>query len=368
MIYDQAVIGAGINGCAISHFLAEAGKKVALIDKGGIAAGGSGAAGAFVSPKFSKGGPLKALMDNAFKFSLDFYNSCFSEFINNVPLLHIARFDDENERVAYFKKHTDFEISDVPEEAWEMLTDYARSFESVYLLHDGIVDAKGVCEALAENAQLFIEEVKEIVYTDGLWHIGDIVAKEVIVATGAYHGVLDEPYIELRPVWGQRIDIKTSTKLDFTIHHQLSISPSSENGVMALGATHDLNYNPQLCSEPYDLEPGRKELIKKALDTIALKDIEVIGDYTGLRSGSNDYLPLLGRVVEAKASTAAEPKYYPDLYMINGVGGYGFVQGPYLARQLSRHILYGEELDEKLAPERFFRRWLKRCAAKRVTG
>jgi tRNA 5-methylaminomethyl-2-thiouridine biosynthesis bifunctional protein len=172
--------------------------------------------------------------------------------------------------------------------------------------------------------------------------------------------VLDEPYIQLRPVWGQRIDIRTSTRLDFTIHHQLSISPSGEDGVMALGATHDLNYNPQLCSEPYDLEPGRKELIGKALDTIELKDIEVIGDYTGLRSGSNDYLPLLGRVVKAEISSVEEPEYYPALYMINGVGGYGFVQGPYLARQLSRHILYGEELDEKLAPERFFRRWIKR--------
>ena len=360
MIYDHAVIGAGINGCALSYFLTEAGKKTALIDKEGIAAGGSGAAGAFVSPKFSKGGPLKALMDSAFRFSLDFYNNSFAEFINNVPLLHIARFKDENDRVAHFKEHTDFEISDVPEEVSGMLTDYARSFESVYLLHDGIVDARGVCGALAQKADLFIEEIEGIVYRDGLWHIGDIISKEVTVATGAYSGVLVEPYIQLRPVWGQRIDIRTSTRLDFTIHHQLSISPSSEDGVMALGATHDLNYNPQLCSEPYDLEPGRKELIEKALDTIELKDIEVIGDYTGLRSGSNDYLPLLGRVVKAEISSVEEPEYYPALYMINGVGGYGFVQGPYLARQLSRHILYGEELDEKLAPERFFRRWIKR--------
>ena len=374
-MFDTAIIGAGINGCSAAWFLTRSGQKVALIDQKGIASGGSGAAGAFISPKFSKGGPLKTLMDDAFDFSLAFYNTHFPEYISNVPLLHIARFENENQKVAAFKKQTHLATSEVPEAVSAMLSEYAKSFESVYLLNDGIVDAQKMCEALASEAELFIEKIESIVYENDAWHIGEnIVAKEVIVATGAYSGVLHEPYINLRPVWGQRIDIETSTKLDFTMHHQLSISPSKDDGTLALGATHDVHYHPE-ANEPYDLEPGRAELVKKALDSLKLEDIRVIKDYTGLRSGSNDYLPLLGRVVKAEASLENEPKllkgakmdssrlvYYPHLYMMNGVGGYGFVQGPFLAEQLSRHMLNGDTLDPQLEPERFFKRWVKRSA------
>ncbi len=381
-MFDVAVIGAGINGCAVSYFLTQAGRSVALIDQDGIAAGGSGAAGAFISPKFSKGGPLKSLMDDAFDFSLDFYNRHFPEYITNVPLLHIARFADENSKVAAFKQQTHLSTAEIPEAVQEMMTEYANSFESVYLLNDGIVDAKSVCEALASNAELFIEQIEQIVYRDGAWYIGDnIRAKKVIITIGAYKKIIDEPYIKMRPVWGQRIDIKTTTKLDFTLHHQLSVSPSKADGTLALGATHDVHYHPEEAEKPYDLEPGRAELVKKALDSLKLENIEVINDYTGLRSGSNDYLPLVGKVVKAKETLEKIPdilkgikvdsgqfEYYPDLYMINGVGGYGFVQGPYLARMLSRHILNDEALNPQFDPTRFFTRWAKRSAVQELAS
>ena len=53
-MYDIAVIGAGINGCSVAYELVKENKSVILFDKSGIASGGSGAAGAFISPKFSK--------------------------------------------------------------------------------------------------------------------------------------------------------------------------------------------------------------------------------------------------------------------------------------------------------------------------
>ncbi len=378
-MFDTVIIGAGISGCSTAYFLTRGGEKVALIDQEGIAAGGSGAAGAFISPKFSKGGPLKSLMDDAFDFSLKFYNHYFPEHINNVPLLHIARFSDENSKVTVFKKQTHLQTAEVPESVQNMLSEYARSFESVYLLNDGIVNATPVCEALAGDVKFFIEKIKHIVYKEGVWHIGEnIRAKKVIITIGAYTKILDEPYLNMRPVWGQRIDIKTTTKLDFTMHHQLSISASNVDGTVALGATHDVHYHPETSKEPYDFEPGRVELVKKALDSLQLENIEVLKDYAGLRSGSNDYLPLVGRVVKAEETLACEPdllkgikvkseqfKYYPDLYMINGVGGYGFVQGPFLAEMLSRHILEGKLLNPQFDPTRFFTRWAKRNGMKK---
>jgi tRNA 5-methylaminomethyl-2-thiouridine biosynthesis bifunctional protein len=53
-IYDTAIIGAGINGCSCAYFLSQAQQNVILIDQDGIAAGGSGAAGAVFSPLITK--------------------------------------------------------------------------------------------------------------------------------------------------------------------------------------------------------------------------------------------------------------------------------------------------------------------------
>ena len=104
-----------------------------------------------------------------------------------------------------------------------------------------------------------------------------------------------------------------------------------------------------------------------------LENIEIVKDYTGLRSGSFDYLPMLGPLVLAKETLLtckgslhvkkpdfSEYMYYPNLYMINGSGGYGFVLAPYLAKILTEHILHGKKISERISPARFFARWAKR--------
>jgi len=193
-----------------------------------------------------------------------------------------------------------------------------------------------------------------------------------VIATGAYKHIINEPYIQLRGVWGHRIDIKTSTINDKSLHQFVSISPSKD-GVVAIGATHNLDYHPQTSTEPYDVTQGRLELLEKASRTIELKDVEVIKDYVGLRSGSFDYMPLLGplvlsnetlecceRKVKIKKPNYDDFSYYPNLYMINGNGGYGFVLAPYLARMLRKFIVEATPLDAALSPARFFARWAKR--------
>jgi tRNA 5-methylaminomethyl-2-thiouridine biosynthesis bifunctional protein len=214
--------------------------------------------------------------------------------------------------------------------------------------------------------------VTELKRLKDAWKLNGIRAKTVLLATGAYDKLVDEPYIKLRGVWGHRIDIRTTTKIDAIIHHTVSLAPTDADGVSAIGATHDVHYHPQRSEEPYDIESGRKELIEKATGTVRLEAVEVLRDYTGLRSGSNDYLPLLGRLVDAEATLREYPqlqkgqsidpdtyRYHPDLYMINGSGGYGFVLAPYLASMLCRHLVKEEPLDPQLEPLRFFNRWVK---------
>ena len=361
-MYDIAIIGAGINGCSIAHELTEAKKKVILFDEGGVASGGSGAAGAFISPKFSKAGELKEILHEAFLYSMSFYEKNFPKLLTKAQLLHIAKDESDAEVLKVYKENTPLSLLDLEAKGEESLS-----------INAGIVNAKAMCEAMAKSTKFMKQRVDTIYYEDGIWIINDTyTAKEVVLASGAYKQIVKEPYIQLRGVWGHRIDIKTSTKNPYSIHQYVSISPSND-GVLAIGATHNVHYHPQTSTEPYDIQEGREELLEKASRTIKLEDVEVLKDYTGLRSGSFDYMPMVGSLVlshetlkntsinfKVKKADYSEYDYYPNLYMINGSGGYGFVLAPYLAKILSEHILSAKEISPRLSPARFFARWAKK--------
>jgi len=371
-MYDLAIIGAGINGASIAHEAAKDGKKVIIFDTEGIASGGSGAAGAFIAPKFSKSGELKELLHNAFVYSMAFYEKEYPNLFTKTELVHIAKDEESSEILKYYKQNTSLELKEPAREFLDSLSEYARSFENI-CLDAGVVNAQAMCMAMSKSAKFKKEKVETLVYDDEMWVINETYsAKSILLATGAYEGVIKEPYIKLRGVWGHRIDIKTSTFNRYSLHQNVSISPSSD-GVLAIGATHNVHYHPQTTTEPYDIEAGRAELLEKAAKTINLEDVEVIKDYTGLRSGSFDYMPIVGSLVLSTETLASksirfkvkkpnfdEYTYYPNLYMINGNGGYGFVLAPYLAKMLNKHIFSGEKINDRLSPARFFARYAKK--------
>ena len=371
-IYDIAIIGAGINGCSLAYEFLKEDKSVLLLDKEGVAAGGSGAAGAFISPKFSKAGELKAIINNAFLYSMEYYEKNFPNAFSKTQLFHIAKDEKEAEILKYFKQHTMLSLLQVTPTQQNFLTKEAQDMESISL-ESGIVNAQKVCKEMIKEADFFIREIQQVLWKEEKWIINEeFKAKKIIFTTGAYKTIIDEPYIKLRGVWGHRIDIQTTTTNPNTLHQYVSIS-SSKNGKIAIGATHNVHYHPQKTDKAYDIESGRRELLQKASQTIHLKDIQILKDYTGLRSGSFDYMPIVGSLVDSNKTLQNSQKkirikkpdfqqfhYYPNLYMMNGSGGYGFVLAPYLAHILKEHILYKKPIDNQLLPARFFARWAKR--------
>jgi len=372
MIYDVIIIGAGVNGCCSAYTLHKAGLRVALIDQAGIASGGSGAAGAFISPKISKAGELKEIMSEAHAEALAFYTAHFPQFTLVKPLLHIANIPKEGDKVESFKHETHLKHSTIPHKIQTLLSDEALQAPSIYFDIGAVVDAQGVCNAMADGIDFYPSKVEQLIHTDGLWKIGELTAKHLVLAIGAYPKLLPIDYVGLRGIWGHRIDIETSTHIPCILHHHVSISPTTKEGIVAIGATHDVHYSP-FSGMSYDVEQGRATLLEKASKTLKLNNINILKDYMGLRSGSNDYLPMLGRLVDAEVTLEKYPLlrhgekvdpsefiYYPNLTMLNGSGGYGFVLAPYLAKRLKEFIVEGREIDPILSPSRFFPRWAKR--------
>ncbi len=365
-MYDVAIVGAGINGCLVAYQLKLLGQKVIVFDREGIAAGGSGAAGAFLSPKFAKNGELKELLNSSLDIALDFYTTHFPRYIQHNNLLHIAKDEKDAGHIQFCKEHDSLELLEHPPLDPEN--------EYIYTSKSAIVDAQHMCNALLEDIDYKTESIDTLEYVQDNWLLNkNYKAKKVILATGAYeHNFYEQPYKNIRGIWGHRIDVKTSTNNEISIHQFVSISPTKGNQ-LSIGATHNVHYHPQTSKESYDYEAGRLELLEKANRTLQLQNVQVLKDYTGLRSGSVDYMPIVGpivdstkslekltrREIEQKHSDFSKLKYHKELYMINGSAGYGYVLAPFLAITLAKAIVQNEEVPVELLPARFFYRWAK---------
>lgn len=372
MLYDVVIVGAGINGCTSAYFLHQAGLRVALIDQNGIASGGSGAAGAFISPKISKKGVLKEIMAVAHLEALEFYTTLFPHHTLQKPLLHIAKNSDDQSLLKHYKQEKQYVDKEVCSSVYSTLNASLANTESICFEESAVINARGVCEALADGVDFFQQKVDTLNEELDGWSINGIRGNHLILCIGAYPKILPIDYVGIRGIWGHRIDVKSTTIPSCILHHFVSISPTLSRDILAIGATHDVHFSP-FETLAYDIEKGRSELLEKASQTLKLDNIKIVRDYTGLRSGSSDYLPMLGSLVNAKASLALHPHlshgkavdpkeyhYYPNLTMVNGSGGYGFVLAPYLAKRLKEHLVDKKPLDERLSPARFFPRWAKR--------
>jgi glycine/D-amino acid oxidase-like deaminating enzyme len=104
-----------------------------------------------------------------------------------------------------------------------------------------------------------------------------------------------------------------------------------------------------------------------------LKELKFIQAFGGARAASYDYFPVIGTLIDAERTIEAFPYlkkgskvpvqkfiHHKNLYILNGVGGRGFVLSPYLAYELSEHIINGKLLDEHLTSSRLFTRYARK--------
>jgi hypothetical protein len=67
--------------------------------------------------------------------------------------------------------------------------------------------------------------------------------------------------------------------------------------------------------------------------------------------------PSLKNGIEAKLEDLI---FYKNLYILNGVGGRGFVFAPFLAKQLIDSIFKDTKIEKTVESYRLFKKWVKR--------
>jgi tRNA 5-methylaminomethyl-2-thiouridine biosynthesis bifunctional protein len=332
LIYDFIVVGGGVAGASISYFLEKGGFSVLLFEKEKLGAGGSGTAGAFLNPKVGKKGPLNDLVNSAMNFSIELYKKEFQNDFYPTPLLH-----------------------------------YGENDEVTKIENAGIIDPVPVLKKLTERVDIEFREVKEPIFDGEYWSVDEFKGNNLFLTTGAYPNFLKEQSIHIRPVWGQRIDVKIDKILDESRHREVSISRTVK-GSVRIGATHHRDVFSRDISE----EDSQK-ILEKASFLSEIEGAEVIKAYGGVRSASIDYFPLIGRVPNTEESLKNYPtvkrgakvkptdlSYFPNLFMFSGLGGYGYSLSPYLANSFVKSYKKGEFGDKQVEPYRFLWRQVKR--------
>lgn len=362
-MYKYIIVGAGIAGCSVAHFLSKYTNDILLIDANeAVGAGASGAAGAFLSPLLGKSNEFKTLVTKSLIFSTTFYKDILPQNIQNCGVLRIPKDSIDREKFLHYEH--DFE--------------FTTQNDGYFFPIGSVVDSKLTCLNLTTNIKKLLNfKVNKIQFCRPFWKINESLSCEnLILCTGANVDFLPE-YVQIRPVWGQRIVCKTNKLLNHNYHKACSISKSFKNEydfddkkpyIISIGATHHRFVSQKDCNDE-----DTKTLLGSASDITDIGEIEVIDKKGGARSTSVDYFPMVGYLIDEIKTTKEFPHLkngthvkedrftrFDNLYILNGVGGRGFVLSPYLASQLVEYIINKKQLPNTITTDRLFKRWVKK--------
>jgi len=362
--YDTIIIGAGIAGASLAYALTQQNQKVLVLDKNGIASGGSGAAGAFVSPKIGLPSPLHSLTNEAFEYAKIFYLKHCPEYYAQTGVLRIPKGDADAKKFPVYEKANSNVYEHYDSERLKAMGIDVH-YDGFFFPEAGACEALDICEFLLKDIDFHIDEVKEIAYHEGKWIIDGYSAKNVVIATGFENKLFDMDYMGVHGVWGNRGDFSSTLDLPISMHQSMSVG-ANVDGIIKLGATHERGVqNVKPCEEKESLK--LKEMASELIDT---SDLELTKMYCGMRAGSRDSFPLIGKVIDVESMLENHPsikkgrkfslKYIDNLYVYNGLGGRGFVFAPMMAQMLAAYMLEGKEIDKRVNPDRLFWKWCRK--------
>jgi len=370
--YDFLIIGAGSAGCSSAYFLHKEGKSVAIVDREEIAGGASGAAGAFLSPLPGQKNLYNSLVNYALNFSLPFFENLLPQAVDKRGVLRVVNNNFDEDKLSQNSIKYDY----FDNKKLQNISKYFKNIEGYFYENAAVIEPIQICKKLTEGCDFYKIDVKNLKFENGFYMLENIRAENIILAQGVSSSLVEIPYMKISPIFGLRIDVKTTTKVPFNIHKSISISTNKQDGTVSIGATHERHDSQKMeclttcdkCSFYVNSDEAQiKALLFQADELIKLDDFEVIKSYKGARATIKSYFPVIGKVVDYKSTLKKHPSikngtkippenldYFPNLYVINALGSRGFVFGPYLAKILTQNILHNEPIPKEISTLKLF--------------
>ncbi|SHO81672.1 tRNA (5-methylaminomethyl-2-thiouridylate)-methyltransferase / FAD-dependent cmnm(5)s(2)U34 oxidoreductase [hydrothermal vent metagenome] len=348
--YDTIIIGAGVAGANIAYSLFQKAESILVISDGIIA---SNSAGAFVSSKIGKASPLKTLTDKSFEFAKDFYISKFPKYYHQTGVIRLPKDKKDSEKFDIYREFNTSSFRDINID--ELKKKSINSLYDGFIFDDAGVCDSEICQELLKDIEVVDIKVQDIKRDNDLWQIDRYSSKNLILATGYRDDLFDIKYMGIGATYGCRGDFKSNIDIPNSLHKNVSISKNFD-GIIKIGATHR--------------DEKITSMIEKASHLIDISKVELIKTYCGNRAGSRDYSPLVGKIIDVKYMLDNYPnikkgrtyrlKYIDNLFILNGLGGRGFVLAPLMAKMLSEYIIDDIELPKEINPDRLFFKWCRK--------
>jgi len=316
---DVIVVGAGAIGTSIAYQLAKAGVKVMVFERGQVGGGATGASAGMIQLNPDRNTPSSLSTLEAESARL--FPALATELLNRTgmdigyraaPLLHVALREEEEPRL---RGHRAWQVEHGVAVAW---VDRSAALDLEPMLNPDIRGAlyypdnrqlmpQDLARALARAAVDLGAVLREGAPIDRLLTDGDRVigvaiggesvhAGEVVIANGAWaaawSAALRTP-IPVRPVRGQMVALRsTGTALRNVVSSLEGYILTKPDGSTYVGTTVE--------EAGYDARPTAAG-IAGLLATVPhlapqLADATFVSAWAGLRPGTSDGLPLLGRL------------------------------------------------------------------------
>ena len=339
MTIDFLIVGQGVAGSVLAWTLDQRGYSVLLADSPALPSA-SGAAAGIVNPLTGRKLVRTWSADKLFPFLHDFYTDIEQQLgVRFFYPKNIYRpFRSETERTNYLALlndpetgkyahetsdnqsysdfiHNEFGGLTVTQSGWVDLTEFVRIMKGYFIKKNQYYEGKVSANEFITNVDSCSWKeltVKKVIFCDGV--------------QGRENSLFD--WLPYNPVKGQ---ILTATVDDYPIksivNQGVFILPLRP-GLIRIGATytwHDLDW--QTSNE------GRAFLEKKVASVLRVP-YRVVAQQAGIRPSTKDRRPFVGLHPEHQA-----------VGIFGGMGSKGASLTPYLAHQLTRHLLDGEDLD-----------------------
>lgn len=341
------IIGAGLSGTCLAHYLLNKGHSIQLIDRGenhstAIAAG-------MVNPMVFRRMNKSWRLDEFAKESKSYYLELEQKLHQKLfhPLIIRRMLSSDQERNYWLERQKLPEYQDYLMAITAADEDYSAAenpFGSGRVNNAFWVDARAyyqhnlsyfqdrqMLKKAPFDRQLFDEEKRSY---EGVSY------DKVVFCVG--YEQMSTPFFANLPIQqtkGQTLRIRSNEiPENESLNRKCFVLPLG-NQVFRVGATYEWD-NPSLSPS----EEAKQELVEH-LKVLGDFSYEILDQQVGVRPTVLDRRPILG-----------EHHQFKNIFLFNGLGTKGYLMAPTLARELSEHMLEGKPLDQEISIERFYKK------------
>lgn len=344
---DFILVGQGLAGTLLAHFLKTAGKRILVIDQPGGNAASQVAAG-IINPVTGRRFVKSWMIETLLPFAKETY-----QMLENQLDIHVYHEKNILRALANPKEENDW-LARATEPAYTPYLaeradpeNYGRHLYAPFAFGETKGSAQVDLPALITAYRIalkakneFVEEAfdyQKITFrTEGLTY-KDWKAKGIVFCEG--FGMKTNPFFNNLPMRGDKGQVLhvriPEAGFEKMFKDQIFIVPLNEDQYW-IGATYEPHFE-----EERPTEAG-KDFLQNHLSACLQLPFEVMAHKAAVRPTVKDRRPLLG----------VHPEH-PQLYLFNGLGTKGTSLGPYWAQHMSDYLLGTTEIDPQVDIRRF---------------